>query len=454
VECFASETDQDIAFANTHEEILPDSRNLSDPIDYATFREGVKIADARNKVFVELCHERSGEALKHVGTATVVRDLVRLYDVLEGEGKPVNFWGFSYGTAVGSYLVNMFPDRVGKVIIDGNVNPDIWANTHAHTWTKIDYADTEKDLNNFYTACAEAGPERCALASSHSTALTISNDVDALISKLYSRPLAVPKSARPGILTSSMIEAMMFTYLYRPREWPIFATHLASAMAGNGTSIVEMFMDKVELNTTAPASTSAAIYAVTCVDTPDFSDFTEDEAFEDLLHEMVLAQQQTSRHFTLDIDLCHHWKARETDRFTGPFNHTLSNEILVIGNTADPITPLENAIAVNKMMPHSSRLIIQDGSGHCSSAMTSLCTSKAIREYFVEGKLPPNGLMCSTDEKLFPPKESASLGGPAWLNSAPEMYSAEDMKLLESTRALGMELEQFASAFKRPRALR
>ncbi len=91
----------------------------------------------------------------------------------------------------------------------------------------------------------------------------------------------------------------MFTYLYRPREWPILATHLASAMAGNGTSIVEMFMDKVELNTTVPVSTSAAIYAVTCVDTPDFSDFhPKDEAFEGLsFTKWFLAQQQTSRHF-------------------------------------------------------------------------------------------------------------------------------------------------------------
>lgn len=129
--------------------------------------------------------------------------------------------------------------------------------------------------------------------------------------------------------------AMIFTYLYRPRDWPTLAGHLASALAGNGTSIVEIFLDKIEMNTTVPVSTSAAIYAVTCVDNPDFSDFTEEEAFEDLLHEMVLSQQMTSRHFTLDIDLCHHWKARETERFTGPFNHTLSNEILVIGNTAD-----------------------------------------------------------------------------------------------------------------------
>lgn len=54
----------------------------------------------------------------------------------------------------------------------------------------------------------QAGPERCALASSRSTALTISDEIDALLAKLYDRPLAVPKAVRPGILTSSMIEGL------------------------------------------------------------------------------------------------------------------------------------------------------------------------------------------------------------------------------------------------------
>lgn len=108
MECFASQTEQDIAFANTHEEVLPDSRNLSVQSDLVAFKAGIKLADARNEVFARLCHERSGEALKHVGTATVVRDLDRLYTELEGEDKLINFWGFSYGTVVGSYLVNMY----------------------------------------------------------------------------------------------------------------------------------------------------------------------------------------------------------------------------------------------------------------------------------------------------------------------------------------------------------
>lgn len=54
-----------------------------------------------------VCHERSGEALRHVGTATVVRDLEKIYSELEGEVEPIKFYGFSYGTVVGSYLVNM-----------------------------------------------------------------------------------------------------------------------------------------------------------------------------------------------------------------------------------------------------------------------------------------------------------------------------------------------------------
>lgn len=107
MECFPSQTALNVFDANTHQEVLPDARNLSDPIDLAAFKAGLRIADARNEVLARLCEERSGEALKHVGTATVVRDLVKIWDALDG-AKEINFYGFSYGTVIGSYFVNMY----------------------------------------------------------------------------------------------------------------------------------------------------------------------------------------------------------------------------------------------------------------------------------------------------------------------------------------------------------
>lgn len=107
MECFPSQTIQDIAGANTHEEILPDMRNLSDPSDLAAYKAGFKLADARNEAFARLCEKRSGDTLKYVGTATVVRDLERISSELEGEDTAINFWGMSYGTVIGTYLVNM-----------------------------------------------------------------------------------------------------------------------------------------------------------------------------------------------------------------------------------------------------------------------------------------------------------------------------------------------------------
>ncbi|KAG8750525.1 hypothetical protein FRC12_012841 [Ceratobasidium sp. 428] len=131
VDCYASQTEQDIAFAHTSIDTGFEARNLSDPIDRAVYAQQVRKTDAENAVTAELCLNRSGEALRYVGTDSVVRDLELLSRVIEGPEKPVNFWGFRY-------FVNMFPRRVGKVILDGVVDPLLWATVPAYQWGKCE----------------------------------------------------------------------------------------------------------------------------------------------------------------------------------------------------------------------------------------------------------------------------------------------------------------------------
>ena len=47
-----------------------------------------------------------GPYLKYLGTSSTVRDLVSLGDAIVGSGKPIDFWGISYGTVVGFNFVN------------------------------------------------------------------------------------------------------------------------------------------------------------------------------------------------------------------------------------------------------------------------------------------------------------------------------------------------------------
>lgn len=127
--------------------------------------------------------------------------------------------------------------------------------------------------------------------------------------------------------------------MYRPRSWPDLATKLASLLAGDGAPILSELQSGLNLSdTTSPQRTTYAINAVTCVDGPPLAGkFTPEEAVEAVLGAAVTTYQTTSTLFAgLGIEpSCFTWKAQETERYIGPWNSSLANTILVIGNTAD-----------------------------------------------------------------------------------------------------------------------
>lgn len=110
---------------------------------------------------------------------------------------------------------------------------------------------------------------------------------------------------------------------------------MSAALEGDGVPLVNQFLKAIPLNTSIPASTIGAGYAVICTDSPRYEGLSKTHVVQEILDEMALAQK-TSPHFAgLGIPVCHHMTARSVERFTGPFNQTLNNEILIIGNTAD-----------------------------------------------------------------------------------------------------------------------
>lgn len=72
--------------------------------------------------FGKICAARGGALLKHLSTADTARDLNLLRQAL-GQAR-LDYLGMSYGTLLGATYANLFPHRVGRVVLDGNLAPE------------------------------------------------------------------------------------------------------------------------------------------------------------------------------------------------------------------------------------------------------------------------------------------------------------------------------------------
>lgn len=80
---------------------------FNDTMDYQYFESQVPVMEQRLQAFKQVCLKGpSAQFLQYVGTTATVRDLVAIAEYFDGPGCDVNYYGISYGTTIGNYLVN------------------------------------------------------------------------------------------------------------------------------------------------------------------------------------------------------------------------------------------------------------------------------------------------------------------------------------------------------------
>ncbi|KIJ31436.1 hypothetical protein M422DRAFT_36207 [Sphaerobolus stellatus SS14] len=385
--------------------------NFTGKNDLESFFSTLTQTDAILERFGQKCAE-GNPFLKYLGTTAVARDIVSMSDCLDGPDKPVNYYGISYGSVIGTYLVNMFPKRVGRVIIDGIVDAIGWATEPSFKLIPSVFGDAEATLAGFTNLCVQAGPSNCSFATKGSTGASLLREITDLIDIAYDKH----KAGRTNI-TSFEIRSDVYNGLTLPTTWdaslvPQLVSIRNNLLRSTSTTLsTKRFRSRNVLfqQTSTPVDPVLPAFlggsVIPCLDSIDQPNVTTKDVYDEVVH----TSQTVSPLFgeailgILFFSNCHRFPVRAVERFTGPFNSTLANPILIIGNKADPRTPISNARKIAAALGPFARLLEQDGFGHTSLAENSDCTLGMIRRYLLTGELPEIGEVCAVNQALFPP---------------------------------------------------
>lgn len=384
--------------------------------------------------------------LSHISTASHARDMLEISEKL-GFSK-VKYWGISYGTILGGTFAALYPDRVERLVSDGEIPTQrffffcgsglltvVVGNVDYHDWyanVQLNYLqDADKIMEAFFEFCSRAGPDRCAFHEP--TAEAIEERFLTLLNSLRKSPVLIPARANgtqlemPELVTYSKLQNLIRSCMYKPiYRFPALASAMEALEQRDGIPYYQLrnedsgplpLLDFCTMNETLPTIPSVPVHsedafpAIMCADgdpipsdewTPDFF-----LAYSEELQRISKYSGASNVHSKLS---CAGREVRPAWRYAGPFrNITTAFPILFIGNIADNVTPLLSAQNNSNAFP-GSVVLVQRSYGHASLAAPSTCTARVIRNYVQNGVLPETGTECEQDWELFedPPSTEIS----------------------------------------------
>ncbi|KAM5533232.1 hypothetical protein V8D89_013097 [Ganoderma adspersum] len=383
--------------------------NFTNQTDIQALYSQAPILDKKWKELGDRCLSGpNATTLGYIGTAATVRDLVGLADAIVGKNSTINYWGLSYGTLVGAWFINMFPDRVGRVILDGVLDATRVASAQSYQLWSDQLGAVEDAYTGFATACALAGPDGCKLApSANSTTQDVVNVLNGAIKLGHDHPVQ-------NHLT--ILRATMYSSLYQPQQWAEYGNELLPqtiATVENGTAESANSLTKRDAVYTQNSYTEAAVVCADSVDADPSVNTTV--VFDNLVDVIRTVSPSFGALFPVPWQRCSYWPVRGTERFQGPFNGTFAHKVLLIGNAYDNATPFKEAAHMAEVLGDQAALVKQNGFGHTTIYQSSACVTDIITAYFNDGTLPSgtssNPTVCAIDDdvELFPGVKSVDV---------------------------------------------
>lgn len=316
--------------------------------------------------FAKSCSEKN-KYLKFYSTANAARDMDILRALL-GD-KKLMFLGKSYGTYLGTLYAKLFPDKVGRLVLDGALDP-----TLSSMEQSLDQAvGFDSAFKSFIENCSKFS--NCAF-SNHAT-IQIQSKLD----ELRKTPIKVGKRK----LTESLAMYGIAMGLYdKELGWPELRIAFKALFGGNGKPLLNMADQYTgrDVNGGYLTNEAESLTIITCNDFP---------VSKMDLEATKLAAPFFGKYVAYsDVD-CSYLPKPKYVLIKEPIQ--LSAPVLIIGTTKDPATPYKWAVKLSDLIINS-KLLSLESDGHTGYNRNSECIDETVENYLISGVVPAQKLVC------------------------------------------------------------
>jgi pimeloyl-ACP methyl ester carboxylesterase len=328
----------------------------------------------------EKCDERAKPLYAFMGTVNAARDMDIARAALGDQ--TFNYLGMSYGSYLGAVYAELFPERVGRVVLDGILSPE----ADAVNVSREQAIGLERAAEMFMTDCLQQSD--CPFTGSVEDGM---NQMRAFIDNASENPINTNSNRD---VNGALAGYAILLHLYFPDiDYPVLREFLNDAInRGDGTALLQALDQRTSRGADGKYldNSTDAYYAVTCLDLP----FNRSEFDVDVL---AKEWEQLAPTFGPDIAYglltCADWPATDPDRITS-VRASGSAPILVVSVTGDPVTIHQWGIDLDNELENSA-LVTWNAFNHTGYNQGSSCVDETVDAYLLGGSLPPKGLICT-----------------------------------------------------------
>lgn len=329
----------------------------------------------KNKAFAAACDENSNGILPHITTINAARDMDLIRAVL-GD-KQLNYLGYSYGTFLGATYAKLYPEKAGRLVLDGAIDPAVPGLEVGATQA----LGFESALRAYMQECLDSG--ECPFNGSVDDGMT---DLGALLASVDRTPL---KNGDGRMLGADSLMTGIIAALYSQDNWTYLTQALDEALQGDPTTafVLADFYNGREGDAYSDNSTEA-FRAYNCMDYP----VENDPAAEEAITKKIAEGAPTIAPYWAGPDSCEVWPYPPTGT-RGEITAEGAGPIVVVGTTNDPATPYEWSESLADQLEEGV-LITRVGEGHTGYNKGNSCVDDAVEAFLLDDVVPEDGLRC------------------------------------------------------------